>query len=247
MKFTNKVVVITGAGGGIGRAIATRFLAEGAKVCAADMAKKALDQVAADLGSPDTLMTAEVDISSEESCQNLYEQVKQRWGAVDILVNNAGKFPFTPFEEITYAEWRQVCSINLDGTFLMVKAMLPLLKESGAGRIINMASGSWYAGPAEQAHYVAAKAGVLGFTRSIANALGQYNITVNAVTPGFTATPGLLALVPMEMLEKEAQRSAIKRVEEPEDLVGPVLFLASEDAAFMTGQTINVDGGHYFN
>ena len=129
----------------------------------------------------------------------------------------------------------------------MVKAMLPLLKNSGAGRIINMASGSWYAGPAEQAHYVAAKAGVLGFTRSIANALGQYNITVNAVTPGFTATPGLLALVPMEVLEKEAQRSAIKRVEEPEDLVGPVLFLASEDAAFMTGQTINVDGGHYFN
>ncbi len=246
MRFSNKFVVITGAAGGIGSAIARRFLSEGAKVCAVDNRTEALNQLVLDLGSPDALLAIAADVSSEESCKTLSAKVQQIWGAVDILVNNAGKFPVTPFEEISYAEWREVCAINLDGPFLVTQALLPLIKVSKAGRIINTSSGSIFAGTPDQCHYVTAKAGVIGFTRSLANALGQHNITVNAITPGITDTPPILALFPAAVLDEQAQARAIKRRETAEDLVGTVLFLASDDAAFITGQTINVDGGNNF-
>ena len=168
------------------------------------------------------------------------------WGAVDILVNNAGRFPVTPFEEISYAEWREVCAINLDGPFLVTRAILPLIKTSKTGRIINTSSGSIFAGTPDQCHYVTAKAGVIGFTRSLANALGQHNITVNAITPGITDTPPIIALFPAAVLDEQAQARAINRRETADDLVGTVLFLASDHAAFITGQTINVDGGNNF-
>ncbi|MEI1377346.1 SDR family NAD(P)-dependent oxidoreductase [Nostoc sp. UHCC 0926] len=246
MRFSNKFVVVTGAAGGIGSAITRRFLSEGAKVCAVDNRTEALNQLVVDLGSPDGLLAIEADVSSESNCKNLSDQVQQTWGAVDILVNNAGKFPVTPFEEISYAEWREICAINLDGPFLMTRSLLPLIKVSKAGRIINTSSGSIFAGTPDQCHYVAAKAGVIGFTRSLANALGQHNITVNAITPGITDTPPVIALFPAAVLDKQAEARAIKRRETADDLVGTVLFLASDDAAFITGQTINVDGGNNF-
>jgi NAD(P)-dependent dehydrogenase (short-subunit alcohol dehydrogenase family) len=136
-RFSNKSVIITGAAGGIGSAMSRRFLAEGAKVCAVELKTEALDKLVIELGSPAELMIVETDISSEESCKNLSEQVKKNWGAVDVLVNNAGWFPITPFEEISYEEWRKVCAVNLDGTFLVTRAILPLMKSSHAGRIIN--------------------------------------------------------------------------------------------------------------
>lgn len=246
MRFKNKSVIITGAAGGIGSAITRRFLAEGARVCAVDFKKDALDKLAADLGSPDELLTAEADISSEESCRNLSEQVKKVWGAVDVLINNAGWFPITPFEEITYEEWRKVCAVNLDGSFLLTRAVLPLLKSSRAGRVINMSSGSIFAGTPDQCHYVSAKAGIIGFTRSAAKALGQYGITVNAVTPGLTSTEPVKKMMTEKVLAKQSEARAIKREETAEDLVGVTCFLASDDAAFITGQTINVDGGDSF-
>jgi len=131
-RFTNRSVIITGAAGGIGSALSRRFLSEGAKVCAVDLKTETLDKLALDLGFPAELMTVEADISSEESCRNLSAQVKEKWGAVDILVNNAGWFPFTAFEEISYAEWRKVCAVNLDSTFLITRAILPLMKSSQA-------------------------------------------------------------------------------------------------------------------
>lgn len=246
MRFSNKFVIITGAAGGIGSAVTHRFLAEGAKVCAVDLEKKALDKLVADLGSPDDLMTATADISSEESCRNLSERVKKEWGAVDVLVNNAGWFPITPFEEITYDEWRKVCAINLDGSFLLTRAILPLMKSSRAGRVINMSSGSIFDGTPDQCHYVSAKAGIIGFTRSAAKALGQYGITVNAITPGLTSTEPIKKMMSKEVLAKQSEERAIKREETAEDLVGATCFLASDDAAFITGQTINVDGGNSF-
>lgn len=246
MNFAHKIVVVTGAAGGIGSAITRRFLAKGAQVCASDHSAKGLEQLAQDLGTPTNLRTVEADISQEESCNSLAAQVQAKWGAADILVNNAGKFPFREFEDITYQEWKEVTAINLDGTFLMVKAFLPLLKHSPAGRIINISSGSVLSPPPTQCHYVAAKAGVIGFTRSLAVALGKYNITVNAILPGVVATPAALATFPPGLIDKIAAEGALKRREEAEDIVGPVVFLASEDAAFFTGQSMSVDGGRHF-
>ncbi|MBP5977778.1 SDR family oxidoreductase [Brasilonema sp. CT11] len=230
MRFSNKFVIITGAAGGIGSAITRRFLSEGAKVCAVDNRTEALNQLVLDLDSPfgfavayggrpsysavspDALLAIKADVSSESSCKNLSAQVQQTWGAVDILVNNAGKFPVTPFEEISYAEWREVCAINLDGPFLVTLAILPLIKVSKTGRIINISSGSIFAGTPDQCHYVTAKAGVIGFTRSLANALGQHNITVNAITPGITDTPPIIALFPAAVLDKQAEARAIEPI-----------------------------------
>ena len=246
MRFSNKSVIVTGAAGGIGSAITRRFLSEGASVCAVDNRADALDQLVVDLGSPDALLAIEADVSSEESCQDLSSKVGQAWDTVDVLINNAGKFPVKPFEQISYTEWHEVCGINLDSPFLVTQATLPMIKTSKTGRIINISSGSIFAGTPDQCHYVTAKAGVIGFTRVLANVLGEHNITVNAITPGITDTPPILELFPAAELDKQAQARAIKRRETSEDLVGAVLFLASEDAAFITGQTINVDGGNNF-
>lgn len=246
MNFKDKIVVITGASGGIGTALTARFFAEGAKICAVDTTKEALEKLTSGLGNPEQLISVVADISSEESCNNLFTELNKKWEAADILINNAGWFPFTPFEEVTYEEWRKVISINLDGPFLVTRSILPLLKNSKAGRVINLSSGSIFTGTENQCHYVAAKSGVIGYTRAAANALGKYNITVNAITPGLTSTPALVAAVSKEMIEKNKESGALKREQTANDLVGAIVFLVSEDASFITGQTVNVDGGRHF-
>lgn len=154
-----------------------------------------------------------------------------------MLINCAGYFPFLPFEEITAETWRKIIDVNLTGHFLMTRAILPLMKDRGWGRVINFGSGSVFDGTVNQAHYVTAKAGMVGFTRTVARELGRYGITVNIITPGS---------FPAEILEAQRVGRAIQRDEEPEDLVGPVFFLASPDADFVSGQTLNVDGGKFF-
>ncbi|GAB3641353.1 SDR family NAD(P)-dependent oxidoreductase [Spirosoma arcticum] len=246
MNLSGKSVVITGAAGGIGKAFTQRFLAEGARVCAVDYSVEGLDKLVGEVGGSGELLPIQVDVSKEESCQQMADQVKKTWGRVDVIINNAGKFPFKPFEETTYEEWRTTMAINLDSQFLITKALLPLLKESKAGRIVNISSGSIFAGPGEQVPYVASKAGVIGFTRALANALGQYNITANAVTPGVVATEAAIKEFPEGMIDMVAKMGALKRRQTAEDLVGTVLFLSSDESAFMTGQTLNVDGGRSF-
>jgi 3-oxoacyl-[acyl-carrier protein] reductase len=246
MKFINKTAIITGAAGGIGTAITQRFLDEGAKVVAVDLSTEALEKLSSKMGNPENLLLVKTDISSEDSTQQLYQQIKDKWNSVDIIINNAGWFPFLEFEKMTYGDWRKVMNINLDGGFLVIKSLLPMLKQSTAGRIINTASGSFFDPPVGQAHYVAAKAGIIGLTRALAVELGDYNITVNAIAPGLTATPIVLQSFPGELIDKLAEHGAIKRRQTAEDLVGITTFLASEDASFITGQTISVDGGRSF-
>ncbi len=246
MTSTRQSVVITGGAGGIGSALTRGFLSRGARVFAADILPKELDRLREELedsSPPNSLSTATFDVSDEAGCQLFASRVREEWGLVDVLVNCAGYFPFKAFEEISYADWRTICAINLDGPFLVTQNLLPLIKKSKAGRIINISSGSIFGGNPDQCHYVAAKAGLIGLTRSLAKVLGRDNITVNAVTPGLTVTEPVKKMFSKAALSKVAEARALQRDQTAADLVGAVCFLASADAAFITGQIINVDGG----
>jgi 3-oxoacyl-[acyl-carrier protein] reductase len=169
-----------------------------------------------------------------------------RFGRIDILVNNAAYFaalPLREFEDIEVDEWDKVMAVNLRGPFLCAQAVIPHMKAQQYGKIINISSGSILIGNAVRVHYVTSKAGIIGFTRSLARPLGEYNICVNSIMPGSTASEGILEAYPHETLERVAATRALKRIQQPEDLVGTVIFLASADSDFMTGQAILVDGG----
>jgi NAD(P)-dependent dehydrogenase (short-subunit alcohol dehydrogenase family) len=245
--FGGRSVVITGGSGGIGTALVCEFLARGARVFATGKHEEKLDRLKEIAGADARLSTAAFDVSDEASCRAFADRVAEEWKEVHVLVNNAGWYPTRDFEELSYEEWRRVLAVNLDGQFLMTRSLLPLMKESGTGRIVNTGSGSIFAGTPNQCHYVTAKAGVIGFTRALANVVGKYGITVNAVLPGLTITPPVEKLFPEDALAKQAQERAIKRNEMPNDLVSAVCFFASEEAAFVTGQSLLVDGGNRFH
>jgi NAD(P)-dependent dehydrogenase (short-subunit alcohol dehydrogenase family) len=241
----NRNVVITGAAGGIGMLLVERFLANGDAVLATDTGGEALEQLRGHVGEHTKLTTSPADVSSAGDVSALAEVAREQNGTVEVLINCAGFFPILPFEELTVEDWQSVIDINLTGSFLMAHAFLPLMKERGWGRIINFGSGSVFDGTRNQTHYVAAKAGIVGFTRSLAREVGGYGITVNVITPGLTVTQAVRENFPREVLEAQRKARALQRDEEPEDLVGPVFFLASPDAGFITGQTLNVDGGKF--
>jgi NAD(P)-dependent dehydrogenase (short-subunit alcohol dehydrogenase family) len=245
----DKVAVITGGANGIGQAFARRLADDGVHVAIADVApgddtRKLVEQAGRDA------LACICDVTSPDSVAALAVDVERRFGRCDILINCAGIFPNQPFEQITFTEWRRVLSINLDGTYLASAAFVPGMKQRGWGRIVNMASSTLGSVVTGFAHYMASKAGIVGFTRALASELGPHGITVNAISPGLTRSPGTLARRPrpgFASMEEEfalaARAQAIPRGEVPDDLVGAVSFLTSDDAAFMTGQTINVDGG----
>ncbi|WP_420593898.1 SDR family NAD(P)-dependent oxidoreductase [Deinococcus sp.] len=242
---TDRVVMITGAAGGIGAVLVKRFLDNGDSVIATDLKDEALGKLQGELGHPDKLVILAAEITSEADCARLAEAIRSQFGRLDVLVNCAGYFPIVAFEQMTSEQWRQTIDINLTGTFLMTHALLPLMKTRSWGRIVNFGSGSVFDGTAKQSHYVAAKAGVVGFSRSLAREIGGYGITVNVIAPGLTVTKAVRDHFPADLLAAQRAGRAIPRDEEPEDLVGPVFFLASPDAAFISGQTLNVDGGFF--
>ena len=237
-----RTVVITGAAGGMGRLFVARFLANGDTVIATDMAEEGL----ADLRTSGrgTLYTLAADLTDANDIDRISALARDTTGRVDVLVNNAGWFPVQPFEEIDRIGWSKVLDINLVAPAMLTRALLPLMKGRGWGRIVNIGSGSIYGGVPGQVHYVSAKAGIVGLTRSLAREFGDEGITVNIVAPGLTVTPKAREVLPEEIQEEQIKVRSLKREEVPEDLVGTVFFLASPDADFVTGQSLVVDGGN---
>jgi NAD(P)-dependent dehydrogenase (short-subunit alcohol dehydrogenase family) len=241
----DRVVVITGAAGDIGAALVDRFLSNGDIVVGTGRNTASLETLRRERGVNAKLVVAPCDVSKEEDCLRLASVAREHAGRVDVLVNCAGYFPFISFDDLSAEEWRHIIDINLTGVFLMTKAVLPLMKGRGWGRIINIGSGSVFEGVPVQTPYVSAKAGVIGLSKCLARELGAHGITVNIVTPGLTITAPVLKWFPREVLQSQISSRAIQREEKPEDLVGTVLFLASPDGGFISGQNLNVDGGRY--
>ncbi|SRR5579875_546333 len=245
----DKVAVITGAASGLGEAFAMRLVDDGVRVVTVDLkpAEKALAHAKA---AGREALDVRCDITVPEQVDAMAKQVHERFGRCDILVNNAGIYPNQYFDQITLADWRRVMAVNLDAMFLLAKAFVPGMQQRRWGRIVNLASNTFGMVVEGLVHYVASKAGVIGFTRALATEMGPYGITVNAICPSLTRTPGTLSFnqIPGEMTSQQffelvANLQAIKRVEEPSDLVGAVSFLTSDDCTFITGQTLYVDGG----
>ena len=242
-----KVAIVTGAGGDIGRAICVRYAQEGARVVVAEIKRELAERTAqAVTKAGGEALALTVDVSQESDAEAMARQAFERLGRIDVLVNCAALFANVrraPFYEISVEEWDALMAVNLRGMWLCTKAVFPYMREQASGRVINIASGTAFWGAPDFLHYVTSKAGVIGITRSLARELGEYGINVNAIAPGLTATSGAMTNTSREFMEQRVSIGAFKRVEEPDDLVGTFVYLASDDSAFMTGQTIVVDGG----
>jgi len=246
MKLKEKTAIVTGAGQGIGKAMAARLAADGASIVIADLAQ--YDVAAAELAKRGArTLGLKIDVSSESDTRHMAEETLKAFGRIDILVNCAAMFATVklgPFEEIPVGEWKRLLEINVLGVALCCKAVTPQMRRQKSGRIINLASGAPLKGVPYFLHYIASKGAVIAMTRGLARELGKDGITVNAIAPGLTVSDGTAGRPEHLRNHADSIRSrAIPREERPEDLVGAVSFLASDDAAFMTGQTMVVDGG----
>jgi NAD(P)-dependent dehydrogenase (short-subunit alcohol dehydrogenase family) len=241
MTLKDRVAIVTGGAQGIGRAIAEKFATEGAKVVIADVNGAGAEAAAAAIPGSVALSA---DVSSQTDVTRLVDQTVGQFGKLDILVNNAAIVPFTAWDDIDFGEWRRIMAVNLDGVFLTSRAASDAMRKQGYGRIVNIASNTVVAGTPNMAAYVAAKGGVFGFTRALATELGKYGITVNSVAPGLTETEGVLASPHAGAFDFVQSLQAIPRHGVADDIAPVVAFLASEEARWITGQMVVVDGGH---
>lgn len=246
MRLQGKVAVVTGGAQGIGRAIALGLGREGAKVVIADLQADKAKGVAAELEALGSeALAVEVNVASESSVKQLASETFNRFGRVDVLVNDAGIYLKAPVVEITEENWDRTINVNLGGNFFCCRAFIPSMRKQKSGRIISVASGIAHYGAKEFAPYAASKAAIIGFVKSLAREVGHDGITVNALCPGAANTAMPRTHRSEEELMQRLRSNPLGHVLEPEDFVGPVVFLASAAASYITGQSINVNCGSY--
>lgn len=244
MQLEGKVAVVTGSGSGIGRGIAERYARDGAAVGVWDLNGESATETAkliTDAGGK--AIAIEADCSNEAAIKAAADETRAKFGPINVLVNNAGIAPFTPYMDIPEEEFDRVVRINLKGPHLCIREMLPDMLEAGWGRVVNITSSSTQSGSFAQVHYVASKGGLLGMTKALALEFAASGVTFNMVPPGFIDTP-MLRSSPVDV-EAYAQSMPMKRPGTVEEMAAACAYLASEDAGYITGQTISVNGGRY--
>jgi 3-oxoacyl-[acyl-carrier protein] reductase len=250
-RLDGRIIIITGGAQGIGRAYADGFGREGVKVVIADIDGAAGERAAGELvAAGGEALAVQTDVADLAATERMATATLDRFGRIDGLVNNAAiairvKHVNAPLEELPVEEWDRVIAVNLRGPYLCCRAVLPHMKRQGYGKILNIASGTFFNGRPFISNYVASKGGVIGLTRSLAREAGDYGITVNCVAPGLTASE--TEHTPKEHWETRVPERALKRVEVPEDLVGAAIFFMSSDSDFASGQTVVIDGGIAIN
>jgi NAD(P)-dependent dehydrogenase (short-subunit alcohol dehydrogenase family) len=249
MRLHNQVAVITGAAHGIGRAYARTFAEEGARVVIADIDAPGGEATAKAI-SEDGLSawSRATDVRDFSSVAGLMSETRERFGGIDVLLNNAAIYVTQKLwkgrvEELALEEWDRVMEVNLKGVFLCSKAVIPIMKQQRSGKIINIASGTFFSGSGNMPHYTTAKGGVVALTRVMARQLGDWGINVNCMTPGSTMSEENVTEDVLARREGSVDKRCFKRVETPNDIVGTALFLASRDSDFITGQLLVVEGG----
>ena len=246
-KLQNRVALITGAASGIGKAIALKFASEGANIAIVDINKQSSEKLASEIEAQGRkVIYVECDVTNETHVNNAVESTVNQLGALHILVNNAGVSPLKPLDEIGLVEWNQVLAINLTGPFLFIKATFPhIIKAGNLGRVINIGSlAGQIGGIAVGLHYTASKGGIMSVSKQLAKLLAPYKATVNSIAPGTTDTP-LVQAWPEETRQALIKQIPLGRLGLPEDVANVALFIASDEAQFITGTTINVNGGMY--
>lgn len=245
----NKVAIVTGGANGLGKAYCLRMAQEGARVVVADIADKEAQAVVAEIkAAGGTAIALNTDVTSEAATKKMAGETVKAFGRIDALVNNAGFYhgmSRKSFDEISLAEWDKMMDVSVKGTWLCTRAVFPQMKTQGKGKIINIASEACFAATKGLIHYTAAKSAVIGVTRVLAGELGQYNICVNVVAPGVIDTPGTRSYINMDKMD--ASSVPMKRFGKPEDTVGAIVFFASDDSDFISGQSLLINGARRVN
>lgn len=249
-RLEDKVAIVTGGARGLGKVFSLAMAEEGAMVALADILDKEAEQTAQEIRTNGgSAISLKVDVTSEEETFRMAEETIKQYGRIDILVNNAAAFYGVgrkPFWEIPTVEWDQLMAVNLKGPFLCTKAVVPQMRDQGKGKILNLSSETAFSGSKGFLHYVTSKGGILSFTRSLAAELGQYGICVNSIAPGLTDTEAARTLTD-DISKYDVSLTPLGRLEQPDDLIGAVIFFASVESDFITGQALVIDGGRFMH